>query len=75
MSDTSIANIAFFDGVKWITPNTPLLQGTTRTRLLDEGKIYEAEISLELIPQFKKIALMNAMVGFIELENGILLPK
>ena len=64
LTDTSIANIAFFDGERWLTPKTPLLQGTTRERLLDEGKIEKRDIGLQDIQSFKKIALMNAMIDF-----------
>lgn len=64
ITDTSIANIALFDGVRWYTPRTPLLKGTTRARLLSEGKITEADIAVEELSSFKKIALMNAMINF-----------
>jgi len=66
VSDTSIANIAFYDEKQgiWITPKQPLLKGTTRQRLLDEGKIFPAEIKVHTIRQYSKIALLNAMVGF-----------
>ena len=37
LTDTSIANIAFYDGKSWFTPTTPLLAGTTRARLLEKG--------------------------------------
>ncbi len=62
--DTSVANIAFFDGKEWFTPKIPLLKGTCRARLLDEGKIIEKDISVQEIKSFKKIALMNAMIDF-----------
>ena len=64
VSDTSIANIAFYDGAYWFTPKTPLLQGTTRDRLLENGKIFEKDIRVEDIYTYKKIALMNAMIDF-----------
>jgi 4-amino-4-deoxychorismate lyase len=64
LRDTSIANVAFYDGKNWLTPKTPLLHGVTRERLLDEGKIKEADITLLEIKRFKKIALMNAMIDF-----------
>ncbi|MEO1938214.1 MAG: aminotransferase class IV family protein [Sulfurimonas sp.] len=64
VSDTSIANLAFFNGEHWLTPKTPLLQGTTRARLLEEGKIFEKDIRVEDIYTYKKIALMNAMIDF-----------
>jgi len=64
VSDTSIANIAFFDGEVWLSPKVPLLEGTTRKRLLESGKIIEKDIRVEEIKKFKKIALMNAMIDF-----------
>ena len=64
VTDTSIANIAFFDGERWFTPKTPLLKGTTRERLLDLHKIYEKDISVASLQQYKKVALLNAMIDF-----------
>ena len=64
VTDTSIANIAFYDGEKWLTPEKPLLVGTTRARLLEEKKIFPADIKYEEIYKFKKLALMNAMIDF-----------
>ncbi len=64
ITDTSIANVAFFDGKNWLTPKTPLLEGTMRAKLLNEQKIYPADISYQEINKFQKIALMNAMVDF-----------
>jgi len=71
VSDTSIANIAFWDDklATWITPKQPLLKGTTRERLLDEGRIVEAEIGVHELRRFQKVALLNAMVGFDILEK------
>ena len=64
ITDTSIANIAFYDGDNWITPKEPLLQGTTRTRLLKEKKLIQKNIRVEELKTYKKIALMNAMIDF-----------
>lgn len=64
VTDTSIANIAFYDGEKWLTPTKPLLAGTTRARLLEEKKILSADIKYEELYKFKKLALMNAMIDF-----------
>ena len=69
VTDTSIANIALFKDNRWITPKKPLLQGTTRARLLEEEKIYEADITTQDIKSATKIALLNAMIGFKELED------
>jgi len=64
LTDTTIANIALYDGTKWLTPKKPLLCGTTRQRLLDDKKIIEADIKVDEIFTYKKIALLNAMVDF-----------
>ena len=65
ISDTSSSNICFYDGKKWLTPDTPLLEGTCRARLLKEGKIEEARIRLKDIPHYDSFCLINAMVeGF-----------
>ena len=69
VSDTSIANIAFYSDGEWITPKKPLLHGTTRARLIDEGKIIEADIKVQDIRSFSKIALLNAMIEFDVLEQ------
>jgi len=75
VTDTTIANVAFFDGKRWLTPAAPLLEGTTRARLLDEGKLTEAEIPLEAALAFGRCAVMNAMVGFVEVGRGIIPPS
>jgi 4-amino-4-deoxychorismate lyase len=64
ITDTSIANIAFFDGEQWLTPKRPLLRGTTRERYLKSKKIVEKDIFVDDLQEFSKIALMNAMVDF-----------
>jgi len=64
ITDTSIANIAFFKEGIWYTPKTPLLKGTTRQRLLYEKKIIEKDIKLEELKSFSQIALLNAMIDF-----------
>lgn len=72
ITDTSIANIAFFDGKTWLTPRKPLLKGTTREKLLRERKIFLEDIEAKDIKKFKKFALMNAMIGFAKIDNGII---
>ena len=71
ITDISIANITFFDGEKWITPKTPLLQGTVRERFLREKKIFTADIKVEDIWRFKKLGLINAMFGFQIVDGNI----
>ena len=65
VTDSSAANICFFNGKEWLTPDTPLLQGTCRARLLKQGKIHEASIRLEDISTFRSFCLISAMIeGF-----------
>ena len=69
ITDTSIANIAFFKDGIWFTPKNPLLKGTTRERLLREGKIVEADIRVQELRSFSQVALLNAMIDFDILER------
>ena len=64
LTDTSIANIAFYDGSQWFTPKHPLLEGTIRAKLIDEGFLQTKEIRREDISSYTQVALMNAMIGF-----------
>ena len=64
LSDTSIANIAFYDGEKWITPSSPLLAGTMRAKLINEGFLHLNDIQKEDLSKYTQVALMNAMLGF-----------
>ncbi|RXI26491.1 aminotransferase class IV family protein [Aliarcobacter trophiarum] len=69
VTDTSIANIAiFYDGF-WITSKNCLLEGTSRARLLEQKEIFEKDISLDMLKNSSKIALMNAMIGFYEIKE------
>jgi 4-amino-4-deoxychorismate lyase len=69
ITDTTIANIAVYNGTFWITPKSPLLFGTTRNRLLNEDKLIEKDITVDELLLAKKIALMNAMIDFRILEK------
>lgn len=64
ITDTSIANIAVLDDGIWFTSKTPLLEGTTRARLLDEGLIKERDIDIDMLKSAQQIALMNVMIDF-----------
>lgn len=69
ITDTSIANIAIFDGKNWLTPKTPLLKGSTRARLIDEEIIFEKNIDVDMLKNASKIALLNAMIGMDILDE------
>lgn len=64
VTDTSYCNILFYDGKKWITPQKPLLQGTKRQQLLDEGRIETRDISPNDLNGFQYFMLINAMLDF-----------
>ncbi len=69
ITDTSIANVALSYKGRWLTPAKPLLAGTTRARLLDQKKLILADIEIKDIKKFDKIALLNAMIGFYQLQE------
>ena len=73
LTDTTKANIALFDDSKWYTPTLPLLHGTTRSRLLDDNKIFEKTLYVSDINNFSKVAVLNAMVDFYIVKDGIIL--
>ena len=68
LTDTSIANIALFDGSHWHTPQHPLLKGTKRAELLDKGILTEKDIRMEELPAYSTIRLFNAMIDWGEAE-------
>ena len=61
LTDATFANIAFFDGKDWLTPDTPLLKGTKRQCLLDRRILKVASIKVEDLKHFKQVCLINAM--------------
>ncbi len=71
ITDSFSANVVFYDGTKWWTPGTPLLCGTQRARLINEGKISVCNISRNDIPKFKLAGLINAMQ---DLKNMPVIP-
>ncbi|WP_372948809.1 aminotransferase class IV family protein [Mariniphaga sp.] len=61
ITDSYISNVVFFDGRKWWTPDTPLLPGTQRARLIHEKKISVCPISSVDLAKYQKAGLINAM--------------
>jgi len=64
ITDSSTANLLFFDGRNWITPSKPLLKGTQRAKLIEECKIQTGDITNDDLLTYKKIRLINAMLKF-----------
>ena len=67
ITDTSYTNIALFDGTQWVTPSTPLLNGTRRAQLIDAGRLIEQEVCITNLSSFQSISLINAMMDLNEL--------
>ena len=68
LTDTSIANIALWNGEQWETPEKPLLEGTMRASLLGKGLIVPAAIRPHDLSRYSRVRLFNAMIGFGEIE-------
>jgi len=62
ISDTSFSNIALFDGYTWYTPDSPLLPGTARARMIDSGVLKEMKISDHDLHDFQSFELINSML-------------
>lgn len=75
ITDTSYANIALFDGKDWVTPEKPLLEGTTRARAIHAGKLKTASIHLKDLPAYTKLRLFNAMLPFEEAYEAVILAE
>jgi len=64
ITDTTIANLAFFKDGQWYTPRSPLLEGTMRAKFLDNGLLIPKDIRKEEVDNYTHVALINAMIGF-----------
>jgi len=66
ITDTTYANVAFFTGIRWYTPNTYLLPGTKRRQLIDSGELQTKEIAVSDLSSYVSVALINAMIDLGE---------
>ena len=64
LTDTSIANVALYDGDTWFTPAHPLLRGTKRSEFLDRQLIVEKDIPQICLKDYSHIMLFNAMIDW-----------
>lgn len=71
ITDTSYANLAFWNGKDWFTPAQPALYGTQRAFLLDKGEIMAQDISVSDLPNFSRLRIFNAMIEFGEIDLPI----
>lgn len=67
ITDSFVANLVLFDGKNWLTPDTPLLSGTQRAKLLKEEKIFESHINIHNLQKFEKVGLINALNNLEEM--------
>lgn len=71
ITDTSFSNVVLEDATGLYTPDTFLLNGTCRRRLLNEGIIRERAIPAVELHRYNRLYLINAMIG---LEDNVSLP-
>lgn len=64
VTDTTFSNLIFFDGHRWVTPDTFLLNGVQRQYLVDTKKVEETSIHMSDLPRFHSFKLINAMNDF-----------
>lgn len=69
VKDSFYANLLFYRKGKWYTPKSPLLKGVQRAKLLKDGLIFEKDIKVEKIRKYKKIKLINAMIGMKDTKS------
>ena len=71
LTDTSYTNLVLRRGDELVTPDTFLLDGTCRGRLLRTGRIRTARIRLQDLATYDELLLINAMMP---LHEAIRLP-
>lgn len=68
VTDSYFANLVFFDGKKWWTPDRPLLQGIKRQSLINRGLLKTKKIFKKDLSTFQKVSLINSMLDIGEVE-------
>jgi 4-amino-4-deoxychorismate lyase len=65
VTETSIRNVAFRRGDKWITPSTQsgCLPGVVRRLMLEEGRLIEGDIRVEELRHDEMVLTMNSVEG------------
>ncbi|UXP31087.1 aminotransferase class IV [Reichenbachiella agarivorans] len=71
VTDSYFANVAFYDGNEWFTPETCLLEGVKRKSLIMQGLLKVRAISLQDISRYEKVSLINAMLDLGEVEINV----
>jgi len=68
ITDTTYSNVVLQKGDELYTPHNPILNGTKRQKLLQEGTISEKVIRKESLKEYSRIYLINAM---LDIEDNI----
>lgn len=68
ITDTSFSNVVFRRENEFFTPDTYLLNGIKRKKLLLEKRICERPITVDDLHHFDKVYLINAM---LDIEDGV----
>ncbi len=71
ITDSSYANLVFWDGDMWYTPKSYLLNGVKRQFYIKKGLITEAAITTKNLRDFQKVSLINALLELGEIELSI----
>lgn len=71
LTDTSICNVAFWNGSVWLTPRIPLLEGIRRAYLLEKEEMVLSDIRTDDLSQFSRVRLYNALINFGEIEFSV----
>jgi 4-amino-4-deoxychorismate lyase len=67
ITDSLWANLAFFDGSNWFTPENSLLAGTKQALLLDQNQLTYRAIKRYEIGDYQTISFINALYNLGEL--------
>lgn len=63
LTDATYANLAFWDGTRWFTPVSCLLNGVMRQYLLQSGVLLLADITMKNFRHYRKVKLINALLA------------
>lgn len=66
VTDSSYSNLVFEQDGKLYTPQSPLLKGTKREKLINDGILIPKDIEISSISKYQKIHLINSMIDLDE---------
>ncbi|MCE5205066.1 MAG: aminotransferase class IV [Porphyromonadaceae bacterium] len=71
ITDTTFSNVVLRQGDLFFTPDSWLLNGTKRQKLLREGIITERRITRETLHEYESVYLINAM---LDIDDAVPIP-